>query len=494
MESKSSSILQKYTIQLAWPASFGQVAYLQVVELPAQSITLGSGKQQTQMIQDMGTSTIDGNKKSKSLDLAAWGISLGILILTPILVGILRTPPAQGPVKDPSVMIIFLSLMALIAVSSLGVYGLWFTKRLNDSNGSNVWNFHAKFLGALFLISGFVKLQDPVGFGYKLDDYWDFFQGYLSFFPNEALKPLSVYIAGFVSVIEVTLAIALMLGWRMRITGTILLLLILFFTFLTGLATSSDKLTDCGCFGDALKLKPFQSFLKDILLTVAILPAFILRKRISPFYHGGLPGYLTLGAFVLPAVVSIYCFLYYPLIDFRGAYVVGQDLKFNSQTIDEEEGQIYAHDFSEFGMECNYDGFQGPTLYIILYNPQKASQKALDEAAALVKELKEKAPGIFVAAGANMSAKKRANLSLNFPADMCWSLQDEKVLKTIVRSSPGFVFLMDGKVVEKWHYNAIPSVEELKQLAGPKANDPMVLPTATPDTLATDSATSDSTR
>ena len=441
----------------------------------------------------MSTVIINGQRKSIFLDIVAWAVVLGLLAGTPFIVGAVRVPPVLGPTMDPSILIIFLSLMGLITASGIAMYGFLFKGKTDTDAGVNVLNFHAKFIGALFLISGFVKLQDPVGFAYKLDEYWDVFQTYLGFFPNVFMKTYSVPFAAFVSVIEVTLAIALMTGWKMRITSTLMLLMILFFTFLTGFSAITGAVTDCGCFGDALKLTPWQSFLKDVLLTLAILPIFRLRKGITTFYRRNIAHIATLVALFVPAGISYYCYQHYPLFDFRGAYVVGQNLKYNAETPNPEDGQPYAHDFFEFGMDCDHDGFQGPTLYIIMYNPNKAKVEALDAAAALTAEIKKKAPGIFVAGGVNLSEKTRKAIPFKFEPDFCWASLDEKTLKTIVRSSPGYMFMKDGIILKKWHYNDIPTVTELKELAGPAAMVPLpprVMPVA--DSTAMDSTVIDS--
>jgi uncharacterized membrane protein YphA (DoxX/SURF4 family) len=447
----------------------------------------------------MNTIIINGQRKNIFLDIVAWLIVLGILAGTPFIVGAVRVPPALGPIKDPSILIIFLTLMGLITLSGLTLYGFLYKGKSDTDAGINVLNFHAKFIGALFLISGFVKLQDPVGFAYKLDEYWDVFQTYLSIFPNTFMKSYSVPFAAVVSVIEVTLAIALMTGWKMRITSTLMLLMIIFFTFLTGFSAITGAVTDCGCFGDALKLTPWESFGKDILLTLAIFPIFRLRKGMTTFYRRNISHVVTLLALFVPAGISYYCYQHYPLLDFRGAYVVGQNLKYNVENFDEEEGQTFAHDFYEFGSECGHDGFQGPTLYIIMYNLAKVPVEALDAAAKLTSEIKQKAPGIFVAGGTNIGANGRKAFPLKFEADFCWSSQDEKVLKTIVRSSPGYLLMKDGIILKKWHYNDIPTIAELKTLSGPAAMvplPPVVLPvdSTMTDSTAIDSAKIDSGR
>ncbi len=91
---------------------------------------------------------------------------------------------------------------------------------------------------------------------------------------------LSVVMIAF----EIIAGVALLLGWRMKLFIWLLLLLIIFFTFLTGYAYLSGKFKNCGCFGDCIPITPLTSFLKDIILTVLILFLFANRKKISPLF------------------------------------------------------------------------------------------------------------------------------------------------------------------------------------------------------------------
>src|SRR5690606_22593408 len=135
-------------------------------------------------------------------------------------------------------------------------------------------------VGIIFIISGFVKAVDPVGFGYKLEEYFapDVFN--ISFLHDLALPQ-----ATFFSIFEIMLGVFLLLGIFRKFTSWALLLLIVFFTFLTFYSAYFNKVTDCGCFGDALKLTPWQSFWKDIFLLVLILIIFIGQKHIKPLIN-----------------------------------------------------------------------------------------------------------------------------------------------------------------------------------------------------------------
>src|SRR5205085_12155341 len=88
----------------------------------------------------------------------------------------------------------------------------------------------------------------------------------------------------FMIILEIYLGIALLLGTWKKSTLWLLLLLIAFFTFLTGYSAKTGKVTDCGCFGDFLKLAPVQSFYKDVFLSAMILIIFFSKKNIREIF------------------------------------------------------------------------------------------------------------------------------------------------------------------------------------------------------------------
>ena len=141
--------------------------------------------------------------------------------------------------------------------------------------------FSRFFVGGLFIFSGLIKLNDPVGTQIKLEEYFEVFSSdFGSFF--HYFIPYALEIGMLLIILEIVLGVAVLIYYRMNVTATILLVLIIFFTFLTGYSHFLNKVTDCGCFGDAIKLTPKQSFIKDIILLVFVLHLFWYRKRYSP--------------------------------------------------------------------------------------------------------------------------------------------------------------------------------------------------------------------
>lgn len=133
------------------------------------------------------------------------------------------------------------------------------------------------FVGILFIFSGLVKANDPLGLSYKMQE---FFEVWGVHWLNDYSLILSVAMIAF----EIDAGVAVILGWQMKLFSWLLLLLIIFFTFLTGYAVLSGKIKECGCFGNCIPLTAWQSFLKDLLLLALILLIFRYRNSVKPVF------------------------------------------------------------------------------------------------------------------------------------------------------------------------------------------------------------------
>ncbi|MCP9750069.1 BT_3928 family protein [Ferruginibacter sp. HRS2-29] len=137
--------------------------------------------------------------------------------------------------------------------------------------------------GALFIFSGLVKAIDPLGLAYKMQEFFEawanagIMKGLMSAFDKYAVSFSIIMIT-----LEVAVGLALLLGWKKKLTTWILLLLMLFFTFLTSYVLFSGKIRACGCFGDCIPLTPIQTFTKDIILLLFVIFLLINTKYITP--------------------------------------------------------------------------------------------------------------------------------------------------------------------------------------------------------------------
>src|SRR5919107_5627758 len=110
------------------------------------------------------------------------------------------------------------------------------------------------------------------------------------FFEVWGLQSLNNYTLAFAVIMnafEIVAGVAILLGWKMRLFSWLLLLLIIFFTFLTGYALFSGKIKTCGCFGDCIPLTSKQSFIKDLVLLLLIVVIFIKKDEITPILSSG---------------------------------------------------------------------------------------------------------------------------------------------------------------------------------------------------------------
>src|SRR5690606_14982594 len=170
--------------------------------------------------------------------------------------------------------------------------------------------FARLFTGLLFIFSGLIKANDPTGFGYKLEEYFLVFGTH---FLNDYAVTIAIVICG----LEILLGALLLLGFWKRTVAWGLLLLILFFTFLTFYSAFFDVVTSCGCFGDAIPLTPWQSFGKDLVLLALILIIFFNREAIRPVISGsGTQVFITVLLIIASVGIGIYTVSYLPFIDF----------------------------------------------------------------------------------------------------------------------------------------------------------------------------------
>ena len=171
-------------------------------------------------------------------------------------------------------------------------------------------------VGCLFIFSGLVKAIDPLGLGYKMQEFFEvwasdgYFPGLMNYLHDQSLW-FSVTMIGF----EIILGVALLIGWRKKMVSFLLLLLTLFFTFLTGFVLFTGKIRACGCFGDCIPLTPIQTFTKDIILTVLIIILLIYNKYILPIFKDSVSLIILLSVMVGCTFLQGYVLKHLPLKD-----------------------------------------------------------------------------------------------------------------------------------------------------------------------------------
>ena len=347
------------------------------------------------------------------------------------------------------------------------------------------------FVGALFIFSGLIKLNDPIGFSFKLEEYFG-----PTVFALDFLIPFVLPMAIFIVIFEVILGIFLIIGFKRDFTLWSLLLMIVFFTFLTWYSAYFNKVTDCGCFGDAIKLTPWESFFKDIVLLVMISLLFLKKEFVKPLLNLNNQKLIVASSLIICFYITYHVLNHLPILDFR-AYKIGDNIIENMNVPDDAPRDIYEYEWSfleddkkikyitngeypqsngDFiGVETKLvqKGYE-PSIYdfsiefnginqtdeilseeklviYISYNLEKFSAKAIQNMQLSAENAKNKG---FKVIGLTASSEEDRNIfiktnKLFFDFYTC----DETALKTIVRSNPGAIVLKEGNVIDKKHFN-----------------------------------------
>uniref|UniRef100_UPI0030EBD238 BT_3928 family protein n=1 Tax=uncultured Algibacter sp. TaxID=298659 RepID=UPI0030EBD238 len=358
-------------------------------------------------------------------------------------------------------------------------------------------NISRILVGVLFIFSGLIKLNDPLGFSYKLQEYFSPDVLNIPF-----LEPYALMISVLVVVFEVVLGVFLLIGYKSKFTVWSLLVMIVFFTFLTFYAAYFEKVKDCGCFGDFIKLKPWTTFWKDVALLVLIIILFVGVKHIKPVFGKLATTVLALLSFIISLWFGYYVLMHLPAIDFR-AYAIGKNIqegmtvpegapkpiqeyswKFN---INGEEKVIKTNgsypsvdgDFVSVEAKVIQEGYTPPVIdfsiesadedlithfleqenliIVVSYSLESIERAGALKLKALQDDARKNNYQIIGLTASGEETKQRINEAYNIDFD--WYLCDEKALKTVVRSNPGVLELDKGLVKQKVHWNDIDDLE-----------------------------------
>ena len=371
--------------------------------------------------------------------------------------------------------------------------------------------FSRIIVGLLFIFSGLIKANDPLGFGYKLQEYFEVF--HILF-----LNDYATAIAIFLCALEMILGAALLFGIKSRQVVLGLLLLIIFFTFLTFYSAYFDVVKTCGCFGDSIPLTPWQSFSKDLILLILIIVLFINRDQIGPLIRSQKARQLILIVItILSFGFGMYTYNYLPVMDFL-PYKIGANIPAGMKMPPGAEPDVYEITYTlknkktgetqkmtdkeylkkqiwkdanweivgeplnrllrkgyevkikdlqlsdEQGTEYTREIIENPyyNLIIVAYNLDATNKNAINELNALA---------INATEGYNI---RTVLLTTNSPEDMEMFSKahnlavevfyaDAVPLKSMVRSNPGLLLLKNGTVVNKWPFRTLPSYRQLEE-------------------------------
>jgi uncharacterized membrane protein YphA (DoxX/SURF4 family) len=364
-------------------------------------------------------------------------------------------------------------------------------------------------VGLLFIFSGLIKANDPLGFGYKLQEYFEVF--HIAF-----LNDFATVIAILLCTIEIVLGALLLLGIRSRTVASGLLFTIIFFTFLTFYSAFFEVVTSCGCFGDAIPLTPWQSFSKDIVLLFMILYIYKKCDEITPLIcNTKLQNWSILFVVLISLGFGLYTYNFLPVLDFL-PYKVGNNIPSlmimppgavqdvyqityvlknkstgetksltdkeylssgiwkdkNWEITGDPESKLISKGFEvkikdlkitdSQGTDYNTELLENPyyNLVIVAYDLSKTDLAGIGNLNAIAINAAENfnIRTVFLtsasAQDAEIFSKKNKLVMEIFYADAI-------PLKSMVRANPGVLLMRNGVVVNKWHFHNLPSYDDL---------------------------------
>lgn len=369
--------------------------------------------------------------------------------------------------------------------------------------------------GSLFIFSGFIKANDPLGFSYKLEEYFEVFKGDTGWTFFDGLAHVSLELAIFICALEMILGFTLLIGYQVKWTLWLLMLQIIFFTFLTFYSACFNKVTHCGCFGDFIPLKAWQSFWKDIVLLFLITILWVSQIHIRPLFVELFSHTISAIALIIAFYIPIYAYNHLPYFDFRpyhkGANILekmkpgknyqppvyetilkyqniktGEIKEFTLQNYPWQDSLTWkwvatenklvkeavdAPKITDFSIKTlddmnitdsllNNPNYQ---FWIICYDLNKTNTD--NKTLAKLKDLytlaqKDKVPVMIItSSGKDVINLFQQKTQLHIP----FLNADGIVLKTMIRSNPGIILIKHATIIDYWHYNDLPSYSVIKE-------------------------------
>ncbi len=356
-------------------------------------------------------------------------------------------------------------------------------------------------VGCVFIFSGFVKIIDPFGGFYKVEDYlvafgWDFF------------LPLAFVGSILQNAFEFLLGICLLFGANMRSTSLLTMLFMGVMLPLTLYIAIFNPVTDCGCFGDALIISNWQTFWKNIVFSFMIVVVFLWRDYSPKLFTQRTEWIIAIYAGFFALAISWYTYQNLPVIDFR-PYKIGTDIKksmeipegkpkdeYKTVLIYEKDGveqeftvENYPQDTSwtfvdqkstlikkgyeppihDFTIENAEMGeitedvieYQGYTFLLVMPKVEKASTSKRNEINAIYDYARKHSYKFYALTATGLDSKEMQEYIVEAGgAEYPFMNTDEITLKTIIRSNPGLLLIKDGVIINKWSCQNIPAFNQ----------------------------------
>lgn len=353
-------------------------------------------------------------------------------------------------------------------------------------------------VGVLFIFSGLVKANDPLGLSYKMDEFFEVWKMHW-------MMPYSLTLSVMMIAFEIIAGVAVLLGYAQKVFSVLLLGLIVFFTFLTAYVLFSGKIKECGCFGDCIKISNQETFWKDVALTVLGLILFIYRKRIQPVFSGKINTPLMILTVIFAFGMQWYALGHLPYYDCL-PYKVGVNLEkdrkipegaipdvYETMLVYEKDGVKKEFNTQNFPWQdttwkyvssesklikkgnaepkikdfviSDYDGNDvtesvltapGNTLLLFVKDVEKASTENMDKLHNLIEDAEKNNVPTYILISTTKDKAEAFRKANNIEKGILYQF-DGTVAKTALRANPGLMLLDQGVIRGKWSYKDYPS-------------------------------------
>lgn len=355
--------------------------------------------------------------------------------------------------------------------------------------------FSKTIVSLVFMFSGFVKMVDPLGTAYKFEDYFEPLG--LGF-----LIPIALALSFIMCGAEFLIGITLFLNIKIRIGAWAVLIFMIFFTMLTLLLAITNPVSDCGCFGDAIIMSNWATFFKNIILMFFVIILFINRSKFQNIFSETFAWIIIIGMSILILLFELYNYKHLPLMDFR-PYKVGNNIpELMLGPLDEIPDPVLYYKNSKGETHEFSDNFPSPddpewtfvdakkidiplapihdfdiltadgdnitdevlssndyTFLLISRDLNFASRKYQEDINEIARYSVSKGHNFMclTASFSNDIEKFKTTTGAPYP----FHFTDGTTIKTIIRANPGLLLIKAGTIIQKWHYNDLPSIDDI---------------------------------
>lgn len=381
---------------------------------------------------------------------------------------------------------------------------------MKNTKTNNVLNTIARLVvGCVFLFSSFVKGVDPMGTSYKIADYMTAWS--IGNFTFEWALPMADFLSMFLITLEFTIGVALVLNCFKRITAWVTAIMMLFFTVTTLIDATTNLVSDCGCFGDAIKLTNWQTFWKNVVLDVFVV-WILLTSNLNRKRRTERDVLIVLFSIAIMIIFGIYNIKNEPCIDFRPWKVGNQmidrpaegeealEVKSYLKYRNKASGEIKEYESAEFmdvynanpnfmeewefvdskvvdPYEIKADGFamldtegedhakewiNSPDWLIIMtvYELDKINEDGV-QAMRFMHDFANENGFQLILLTSSLAEDVQTFLYENKMDDVNFYFADGTAIKTMLRSNPGFMLMKDAKVIDKWPYRHVFDINDI---------------------------------